>query len=219
MSSQISLSALSAYVDGELTAAEVQELETDLAQDTEAQRILAELQGGNRLARAAYDDPEVSEVPEALRESVEALFTKPSSAWQRFAGSWRQWLPRPRFALSCALVLLAMAVGYTLAEWRFEQRFAALEAQRLQDRQMLERAIAQALETQVSGEAVVWRNPDSGSYGEVSPLRTFKANNGAWCREYRETLVLGGIEETRQGVACRSPSGVWQTRLRILGDS
>lgn len=223
MSGRISIATLSAYVDGELTGAELRDLEAGLAGDAEARRVLAELQAGDRAARAAYDVPELAEVPAPLQTSVEALIAAPFTRPRRLADRWRGWLSMPlpglRLAVSLAAILLAVVSGYQLAEWRLEQRFAALEAQRLQDRQMLEQAIAQALETQVSGQAVLWQNPESGSHGEVSPLRTFKADNGAWCREYREILVLDGVEETRQGVACRSPAGVWQTRLRILGDS
>ena len=73
MSSKIELETLTAFADGELSAAEHAEVEAQLAADPEAERILAELSAGARLLRAAYSDPAFQEAPEALRAEVEGL--------------------------------------------------------------------------------------------------------------------------------------------------
>lgn len=78
--------------------------------------------------------------------------------------------------------------------------------------------VALALETRVSGKPATWRNPDSGSYGTVEPVRTFRAANGQWCREYIQTADLAAElfqPARRRAIACRDPDGQWRTRLEL----
>jgi surface antigen len=79
-----------------------------------------------------------------------------------------------------------------------------------QDKLMLERSSQKALENAPSGSSVEWRNPDSGHYGSVTPTRTFNNTAGRYCREYVQTVVIGGKEEKAYGKACRQPDGQWQ---------
>jgi surface antigen len=67
-----------------------------------------------------------------------------------------------------------------------------------------------ALETAPSGNAVEWRNPDSGHYGSVTPTRTFKAPSGEYCREYTQTVTVAGKQQQAYGKACRQPDGTWR---------
>ncbi len=224
MSSKIELETLVAFADGELSAAEHAELEAQLAADPEAEGILAELNAGARLLRAAYSDPAIQEVPEELRAEIEGLLGAAAKAparglRQRMRG-WASWLRPPNYAVPALLVFLAVAAGYGLAEWRLDERFAAFEAARQQDRELLEAAIDQALEKHLSGQVVAWRNPESGSHGEVVPVRTFKTEDGHWCREYRKIVVSeSGKEEIHYGIACRDAGGGWRTRVQTTDDS
>jgi surface antigen len=71
------------------------------------------------------------------------------------------------------------------------------------------RAEAHALEYAPAGAATPWRNPDIGSYGTVTPVRTFEAYDG-YCREFQHKAKIGGRTEQVWGTACRSPDGAWQ---------
>jgi surface antigen len=71
------------------------------------------------------------------------------------------------------------------------------------------RAEAHALEHAPAGTATPWRNPDSGSYGAVTPLQTFESADG-YCREFQHKASIGGRNEQVFGTACRSPDGAWQ---------
>lgn len=62
------------------------------------------------------------------------------------------------------------------------------------------------LEDALDNETRGWRNPSTGSFGTVTPLRT--TGNGG-CREYRETVVHDGREATRGGTACKNAAGLW----------
>ena len=58
----------------------------------------------------------------------------------------------------------------------------------------------------------MWRNPDSGNSGSITPTRTYEIANGQYCREYRQTIVIGGEPQQAYGTACRQPDGTWQTQ-------
>lgn len=67
-----------------------------------------------------------------------------------------------------------------------------------------------ALETGVSGTASTWYNPDSGNRGSVTPQPSYENINGDYCREYQQTVTIGGEQETAYGTACRMPDGTWK---------
>ena len=66
------------------------------------------------------------------------------------------------------------------------------------------------LETAPSGSSSTWRNPDSGHYGTVTPTSTYQNNSGQYCREFSQTVNIGGRTEEAYGTACRQPDGTWQ---------
>lgn len=67
------------------------------------------------------------------------------------------------------------------------------------------------LETAPTGQAASWRNPDSGNSGTVTPTRTYQRSGGEYCREYTQTVRVGGKTEEAYGTACRQPDGTWKT--------
>jgi surface antigen len=71
------------------------------------------------------------------------------------------------------------------------------------------RAEAQALEYAPAGSATPWRNPDTGSYGTVTPVHTYETAGG-YCREFQHKAKIGGRTEQVWGTACRSDDGSWQ---------
>ena len=78
------------------------------------------------------------------------------------------------------------------------------------DRLYMQEAAQQSLETTPSGRAEVWVNPDTGNSGAVTPTRTFKSRDGRYCREYRQTINVGGEQQQAYGTACRQTDGSWQ---------
>ena len=78
------------------------------------------------------------------------------------------------------------------------------------DRKAASQATYQALETTPAGTSTVWRNPDSGHSGTVTPTRTYQATNGTYCREYQQTIIVGGEQHQSYGTACRQPDGQWK---------
>jgi surface antigen len=78
------------------------------------------------------------------------------------------------------------------------------------DREKANAAAAQALESVPSGQSVAWRNPDSGNTGAVTPVRTYQTSTGQYCREYTQTISVGGEKHKSYGTACRQPDGSWR---------
>ena len=78
------------------------------------------------------------------------------------------------------------------------------------DRLAMQRSTQTALEKNRTGAASTWRNPDSGNAGTVTPTRTYKTASGQFCREYQQTITVGGKTERAYGRACRQPDGSWR---------
>ena len=69
-------------------------------------------------------------------------------------------------------------------------------------------AQVQALENGRSGQAVAWKNPDSGRYGSIVPGPAYQSN-GMQCRPYTHTIYIDGRPQVARGSACRNPDGTW----------
>ena len=78
------------------------------------------------------------------------------------------------------------------------------------DQMYLNRTTSQALETYPSGQTATWRNPDSGHYGTVTPRPAYQTAAGQYCREFTQTVVVGGQQQQAYGTACRQPDGTWK---------
>lgn len=78
------------------------------------------------------------------------------------------------------------------------------------DRREANRATYSALESAPSGTSTSWRNPDSDKSGTTTPTRTYRAQNGEYCREYEQTVTIGDETQAAYGTACRQPDGKWR---------
>jgi surface antigen len=78
------------------------------------------------------------------------------------------------------------------------------------DKRQQAQAAQKALETTPSGKSVAWRNPDTGNNGTVMPVRTYRSTSGQYCREYQQTITVGGQTHQAYGTACRQPDGSWK---------
>ena len=81
-----------------------------------------------------------------------------------------------------------------------------------EDRRIAQENAQLALERQRAGQTTTWKNPDSGNSGSFTPTRTYQAADGTFCREYQQTVTVGGREENAFGTACRQPDGTWRLR-------
>jgi surface antigen len=70
--------------------------------------------------------------------------------------------------------------------------------------------VQRSLESAPAGTSSSWTNPDNGNSGTVTPVRTYQNPQGAYCREFQQTVTIGGREERSYGTACRQPDGSWK---------
>lgn len=71
-------------------------------------------------------------------------------------------------------------------------------------------ASQRALETAQPGQSLPWRNTETGNYGTVTPSNYYQNSVGQYCREYSQTIVVGGQKQQGYGKACRQPDGTWK---------
>ncbi len=61
------------------------------------------------------------------------------------------------------------------------------------------------------GQTITWENPDNGHRGTVTPARQGTNDaTGEYCREFQQTVTIGGRTERAYGIACRQPDGSWR---------
>ncbi len=72
------------------------------------------------------------------------------------------------------------------------------------------KAAQQALESQPAGTTTSWQNPDANTSGSITPTTTYQRSDGAYCREFEQTVTIDGRYETATGTACRQPDGTWK---------
>ncbi|MCP5367400.1 MAG: hypothetical protein H6907_13875 [Hyphomicrobiales bacterium] len=58
------------------------------------------------------------------------------------------------------------------------------------------------------GEPIYWN--EGGASGEVITTRDGTTTSGRYCREFQQTVTIGGRSERAYGTACMQPDGVWE---------
>lgn len=77
------------------------------------------------------------------------------------------------------------------------------------DRAYAERAMIRAYNAPV-GHPVEWDNPRTGNRGVIVPRRVGYDANGQQCREYQQTVYVGGRKQEAYGQACQQDDGTWK---------
>ncbi len=76
--------------------------------------------------------------------------------------------------------------------------------------QVDQNCVGQILERAPTGSAVTWRDPDRSVDYNVTPTRTYRRNDGRYCRDYQTKIVIAGRVENAHGTACRGHDGRWE---------
>lgn len=93
--------------------------------------------------------------------------------------------------------------------WLAFTAFTMVILQELSERQQRthENAIVMATRAPI-GETVTWR--DGNTTGQVTATREGTSTLGRYCREFQQTVTVGGKTETAYGTACRQEDGQWE---------
>lgn len=81
-----------------------------------------------------------------------------------------------------------------------------------------EAAFQEALETRKSEAAVIWANPENGRSGAVVPVKTYRRDDGTFCRAFRTVDTGAAPDQPNYGVACREPGedGRWVKTVEAI---
>lgn len=60
------------------------------------------------------------------------------------------------------------------------------------------------------GESVQWNNPQTGNSGTYKATRDGYSSSGRYCREYQQSVTVGGQKKSAYGTACQQPDGSWE---------
>jgi surface antigen len=74
---------------------------------------------------------------------------------------------------------------------------------------LAEAAIQDALERNPSHSTASWRSEATGRGGTVTPVRTFRATDGFFCREFEESVAAPTETRSALRLACRTSDGRW----------
>ena len=78
------------------------------------------------------------------------------------------------------------------------------------DQVAMNQTMQRSLEDSPAGTTSKWNNPSSGHAGTITPRPTYQTRRGTYCREFQQTVTVGGRTEEAYGTACRQPDGSWQ---------
>jgi surface antigen len=105
-----------------------------------------------------------------------------------------------RFTLA---FLLVAAMGLPTSAWA-EPTLSDDDAWMIQD------SAQNSLEFAKTNQTTVWQNPDTDASGAITPVGTYQNDQGEYCREYQQTVTIGGQQQQAYGTACRMPDGAWE---------
>lgn len=201
---------LMAFVDGELNPAQAYDVQRAIQKDAELMTRVESFRASTALAASAFSTVLQEPIPLRLARTIVGTgggskFAMPLTAYRITA------------AASLAALLLGAGGGYGVAGyWQLrEQR--NLERAAASERDSVGHVVQGALEKQVSGTSVEWRDPDTAETIAIEPVRTFRNQEGRYCREYREAdTQRDGAIAIRYGLACRYADGAWKVRYYLV---
>lgn len=100
--------------------------------------------------------------------------------------------------------LVGTAVGTLLGAYMGSEVGKSLDQA---DHMYAQQASTRAFST---GRPQSWQNSQSGNSGVIQPQSAYQGPNGQTCRDYTQTVTIGGKKETAYGRACRQSDGSWQ---------
>ena len=72
-----------------------------------------------------------------------------------------------------------------------------------QDVSLVARLLQRTLDHAPDGTTRRWTNDQSGHSGAITPVRSYIASTGQYCRDYREDLLIDGKNRNYLYSACR----------------
>ena len=193
---------LSAYIDGELDAATMKNVDRFIEKDQGAARYMLDTVRTTALLRANANAVLQEEIPQRLLDTLSP---------RQIAISRRK--PTMRKLLRVAAVLILGFFGFgigLLMERNVGGNYPAVIAPlpaRYSD------VVNAALEFNLSGKSREWKAPRGSVAVKVTPVKTYRNNAGVYYREYKLEVGTNSQLSKINGLAYRTAKGHWKTKV------
>ena len=193
---------LSAYFDGELDAATMDEVDSYLENDSQAAEYILDTVRTTARLKADMNAVLQEDIPQRLLDTL-----SPRQA----ARSRRKPLMRNLIRLAAFVVLGIIGFGIgTLMERGTGEHYPAVIAP-LPAR--YSEVVDAALEFNLSGKSREWKTPRGAIAVKVTPVKTYRDKDGVYYREYRLEVATGKQRSQINGLAYRTAKGNWTTKV------
>ena len=192
---------LSAYMDGELDAETMLEVDALLEQDQKARRYVLNAVKTNAHLRSLTHAALQEEVPDRLLDVL-----SPPQAQE----SGSRWFIQPLYRMAAAVLLVFMGMGAGL--WIDLNGSKQIPAMMLPLPDRYHQIVNQTLEHNLSGTSAKWHEPQIPFIITVTPVRTYRDQNGLYYREYHMEVATDTDRNQVKGLAFRDADGNWKTK-------
>ncbi len=192
---------LSAYMDGELDADAMHEVEKILEQNESAREYVLDAVRSTARLRGGMNAVLHEAVPGRLLDTIDT----PARQKPRRSPMIHQLV---RIAAVFILVFTGFAVGTMVDRERPKSLFPLMAPLPADFNWM----VSAALEHKLSGTSREWHPPRTPLTVTVIPLKTYRDRNGIYFREYRLEVVAADELRWVNGLAYRITGGQWKTR-------
>ena len=198
---------LSAFIDGELDDIGMQEVDTFILQDGDAQKFVINTARTTAFLKAASNKILHEKVPDHLVDTIRsksAVVKKPNI------------IARSIFQIAAAIVLVF--IGFGAGNWIKSSQIVPLQTSVAPVLEQYGHIVNAALENNLSGNAREWSEPQKPTMVMVTPIKTFRDRNDIYYRQYRLEVVTKTHREKINGLAYRSSGGKWITKALFFED-
>ena len=205
MTRQFDEGTLSAYLDGELDDATMQEVDAFLQQDAKAREYVFNATRTTAFLKADANAILHAEVPEQLIGAVKSYGDK---------GRRHKAVVRAisRIAAAIVLVLFGYGAGNLLLNNQLEHLPITVAPVLMKYGHVVEAA----LEHNLSGTPRKWSEPQQPMMIMVTPVKTYRDSQNIYYREYRLEVIAENQHQQVNGLAYRNSSGKWITKALIF---
>lgn len=201
MTRQFDERTLSAYLDGELDDATMQEVDEFLQKDAGARDYVLNAARTTAFLKAASNAILHEEVPEHLVAAVKSTGSR--------TGQHKPVI-RNLFRIAAAIVLVVF--GYGAANLFMNNQLRQLPVAVAPVLQQYGHVVDAALEHNLSGNPRKWREPQQPTIIMVTPVKTYRDSKNIYYREYRLEIMADNQSQQVNGLAYRSGGGKWITK-------
>ena len=201
MNKQFDELTLSAYIDGELDPKTLKEVDVYLDKEPGARKYVLNVLRATARMRGTMNAVLHEDVPDHLIDTLRL---------QRAQKKRRSFMQHPFLRMAAAIVFVFMGFSAgTILNQSNQDPLSALSGP-LPAR--YSNVVDQALEFNRSGISKEWQAPQEALAVTVTPVKTYRDQNGRYFREYRLDVSVAQDRRQIKGLAYRTAAGNWKTK-------